>query len=146
MATRLLVVFLWSGSLALGACSSAAPSGPDIAGTWDVSFSGTVVQRNDGGPLGTPQTDHFVFSLQRTDSWVTGQLLTAEGQPSGILITGTMSGTSFSYRIETSFGDCSVVIAATTTVNAAGTAFNGTQSQTNCEGRADGTVTGTKRS
>jgi hypothetical protein len=137
--------------LIVAACDD-GPTSPNssalnVAGTWDVVFNGTIVQRNDGGPVGAPQTDSFVLSLQQSGTSLSGTLIYAEGRPSEVRLplAATLTGTRLEYRVDASIGGCSVSVRADTMLAAAANSFSGTQTQSNCEGRADGRVTGSKR-
>lgn len=145
----LLMVGVMSALTSCGETSPASPSQPalNVSGSWDAMFQGTIVQRNDGGPIGAPQTDNFVLSLQQSGTSVSGVLIYSEGRPSEfrVPITGTLTGTRLEYQVDTSIGGCALSIRADTAVAAGANSFSGTQTQSNCEGRADGTVTGSKR-
>lgn len=136
----------------LVACGGNGPTSPtettvSVAGTWDVIFNGTVVQRNDGGPLGTPQSGVWVYEFQQSGSSVTGSLVGNEGRPdeARLPMTGTVTGNTFTYRLDATISGCAVSFTGDTTVNSAGDRFTGTQTQANCEGTAQGQVTGTRR-
>jgi hypothetical protein len=122
------------------------PAVPSIAGTWVVAFRGTVVQLTAGGTLGTPQHDNYVYALQQSGTVITGQMIIGEGRSSEIRLplSGTLTANRFEYRVDMA-GGCPVTIRADTTLSADATAFAGNQSQSTCEGRAEGQVNGTKR-
>jgi hypothetical protein len=110
-------------------------------------FIGTVVQRNDGGPVGGRQTDSFVLSVQQPDTslgWIRDY---SEGRPSEARIpfTGTVSGLRLEFPVDFTIGGCPLSLRADTTVGATADSFEGTQTKSNCEGRAEGTVIGNKR-
>jgi len=119
----------------------------NVTGTWDVIFEGTIVQRNDSGPVGAPQHDLWVYQFQQSGSSVTGDLIGNEGQPNEarIPMSGTVTGNAFTYRLNTTLDGCAVNFRGETTVSSAGDRFTGTQTQANCEGTAEGQVIGTKR-
>jgi hypothetical protein len=145
-----LICIGWAVLIVPG-CGDDSPTSPtpalNVAGIWDVIFRGTVVQRNDGGAVGTPQIDSFVLSLQQSGTSVSGTLIYGEGRASELRIplTATLTGTRLEYRVDITTGGCSLSIRADTMVTAAANGFSGSQTQQNCEGRAEGTVTGNKR-
>jgi hypothetical protein len=150
--TTLWTLLMVEVTSALAGCGKSSPTSPtqsavNVSGSWDAMFRGTIVQRNDGGPIGAPQTDNIGVSLQQSGTSVSGVLIYSEGRPSEfrVPITGTLTGTRLEYQVDTSIGGCALSIRADTTVAPTANSFSGTQTQSNCEGRADGTVTGSKR-
>ena len=125
----------------LTACGgTAAPTRieTNVSGTWDATFSGTVQGR------GTPQRDTLVMELRQDGTNVTGTLR-FQGLDLPFPLSGTVSGTSFTFTSKASFSPtCEATVVATTTVDAAGR-LSGTQTQANCEGTAIGQVTAVRR-
>lgn len=149
MGKRLVVL---GAVLILGGCGDENPASPgpaqaNVAGFWDVTFVGTIVQRNDGGPVGASQRDSFVLSVQQSGTAVTGEVIHSEGRPSEVRVPlrGTVTGNRFDYAVDASPSGCSLTIRAETTLTGSATAFAGTQTQANCEGRAEGQVIGARR-
>jgi hypothetical protein len=125
----------------LGGCggSSTSPSAipSNVAGTWNAHFEGTVQG------TGTRQDDDFIMDLQQSGSKVTG---TVRISTLTFGLTGSVTGRSFNYTITGNVApNCAANVTAQTTVNAAGTGFSGSQTQTTCEGTATGQVSATKR-
>ena len=118
-----------------------------VAGDWDGQFDGTIVERSDGGRVGESQTDSIVLSLRQSGSAVTGQMVFGEGWPYELRapLSGTVAGNQFNYRAELQVDGCLLIVEAETTLNPMGNEFSGDQTQSNCEGRAVGRITCTKR-
>ena len=147
MRTLFRVILLSALAAHLNACRG-GPSGPDqqlvnVAGVWDVEFSGTVQGR------GTAQNDSLVMELTQSGPNVTGSMcsgLCVPGDFPILEVSGIVNGESLVYAARASLGpDCDVVVEAEVTLNAAGTVFTGSQTQSTCEGTAVGSVSARKR-
>ena len=112
-------------------------SQPDVrvAGTWHARFSGQVQDK------GTSQDDTLVMELTQDGSTVKGTLH-FRGLETTFPIIGKVKGKTFSYSAKASMGpNCEATVVAETTVDDAADRFEGSQTQSNCEGTAVGRVT-----
>src|ERR1700752_3835515 len=122
----LRILISWSGSNSAGSL----PPDVQISGTWDCSFSGTVQGK------GTSQTDTLVMDLNQNGSRVTGTLR-FNGLDVSFPVSGKVTGTKFTYIAKAIMGpNCEAAIEGEMT---------GSQTQTNCEGKAVGKVAAARR-
>ena len=111
-------------------------SQPDVrvTGTWEARFSGKVQDK------GTSQDDTLVMELTQDGSNVKGTLH-FKGLETSFPIVGKVTGKTFSYSAKASLGpNCDATVVAETTVDDGGSRFQGSQTQSNCEGTAVGRV------
>ena len=109
---------------------------PDVqvTGTWVARFSGKVQGK------GTSQDDTLVMELTQDGSTVKGTLRFT-GLETSFSINGQVKGKTFSYSGKARIGpNCDATVVAETTVDDAGGRFEGSQTQSNCEGTAVGRV------
>ena len=116
-------------------------SHPDVrvTGTWEARFSGKVQDK------GTSQDDTLVMELTQDGSTVKGTLH-FKGLETSFPIKGKVKGKTFSYSAKASMGpNCDAIVVAETTVDDAADRFEGSQTQSNCEGTAVGRVTAVRQ-
>ncbi len=110
-----------------------------VNGTWLVRFSGTVEGK------GTSQDDTLVMELTQDGSTVKGTLRFT-GLETSFPVNGKVKGKTFSYSAKASMGpNCDATVVAETTVDNAAGRFEGSQTQSNCEGTAVGRVAGVRQ-
>jgi cytoskeletal protein CcmA (bactofilin family) len=123
--TLFVVLFFYNGT-----------TQPDVqvTGTWEARFSGKVQGK------GTSQDDTLLRELTQAGSTVRGTLRFT-GLETSFPITGTVKGKTFSYSAKASIGpNCEATVVAETTVDDVAGRFEGSQTQSNCEGTAVGCV------
>ena len=116
-------------------------SQPDVkvTGTWEARFSGKVQGK------GTSQNDTLVMELTQDGSTVKGTLR-FKGLETSFPITGKVKGRTFSYTAKASVGpNCEASVVAETTVDDVAGRFEGSQTQSNCEGTAVGRVSAVRK-
>jgi hypothetical protein len=109
---------------------------PDVqvTGTWEARFSGKVQGK------GASQDDTLVMEVTQDGSTVKGTLRFT-GLETSFPITGKVKGKTFSYSAKASIGpNCEATVVAETTVDDVAGRFEGSQTQSNCEGTAVGFV------
>ena len=105
-----------------------------VTGTWEARFSGKVQDK------GTSQDDTLVMELTQYGSTVKGTLH-FKGLETSFPINGKVKGKTFSYSAKASIGpNCEATVVAEATVDDAADRFEGSQTQSNCEGTAVGRV------
>ena len=105
-----------------------------VTGTWEARFSGTVQGK------GTSQDDTLVLELIQDGSTVKGTLR-FKGLETSFPIAGTVKGRTFSYSAKASVGpSCEATVVGETTVDDDAGRFEGSQTQSNCEGTAVGRI------
>jgi hypothetical protein len=110
-----------------------------VAGTWEARFSGKVQGK------GTSQNDTLVMELTQDGSTVKGTLR-FKGLATSFPIAGKVKGRTFSYSAKASVGpNCEASVVAETTVDEVAAQFEGSQTQSNCEGTAVGRVTAVRK-
>jgi hypothetical protein len=110
-----------------------------VSGTWEGEFSGTVER------TGTSQHDTFVMELKQEGPKVTGTIR-FKGLDMNFPLSGKVAGTTFIYTSKAMLSsDCEASLAAETILDDSSRKFNGSQTQTNCEGTAVGQVTAVRR-
>jgi len=110
-----------------------------VSGTWEVRFSGKVEGK------GTSQNDTLVMELTQDGSTVKGTLR-FKGLETTFPITGEVKARTFTYSAKASVGpNCEANVVAETTVDDVDGRFEGSQTQSNCEGTAVGRVTAVRK-
>ena len=128
--TLFVVFFLYNGT-----------TQPDVlvTGTWEVRFSGKVQGK------GTSQDDTLVMELSQDGSSVRGTLR-FKGLETTFPIKGEVKARTFTYSAKASVGpNCEATVVAETTVDDVAGRFEGSQTQSNCEGTAVGRVTAVRK-
>ena len=122
----LVVLFFYNGT---------TQSDVQVTGTWEARFSGTVQGK------GTSQDDTLMMELTQDGSTVKGTLR-FKGLETSFPIAGKVKGKTFSYSAKASVGpNCEASVVAETTVDDVAGRFEGSQTQSNCEGTAVGRIT-----
>lgn len=118
-----------------------------VDGAWDIEFTGTVVERSDGGRVGGSQTDSFAVLFQQSGSALGGSVIFAEGRSDEFRLSfdGTIEGNNITYTAQTVIAGCELSVSATARVDATAITISGDQTQSSCEGPAIGQIRGTKR-
>lgn len=110
-----------------------------VTGTWEARFSGKVEGK------GTSQDDTLVMELTQDGSSVKGTLR-FKGLETIFPITGKVKGRTFSYSAKATVGpNCEASVEAETTLDDVADRFEGSQTQSNCEGTAVGRVTAVRK-
>lgn len=126
----LVVLFFYSGT---------PQPNVQVSGTWEVRFSGKVQGK------GTSQDDTLVMELTQDGPTVKGTLR-FKGLETTFPITGKVNGKTFRYSAKASVGpNCEASVVAETTVDGVAGRFEGSQTQSNCEGTAVGRVTAARK-
>jgi hypothetical protein len=118
-----------------------APVQPEVnvAGTWDAYFSGTVKGQR------TPHDDTIVMELKQNGSIVKGTLR-FKGLDVSFPVAGKVEGRTFTYSSKSSVGpNCDATVVGEVSVDEAANRFQGSQTQSNCEGTAEGKITAVRR-
>jgi len=119
--------------LELGEAKKTQPEA-QVTGTWEARFSGKVQGK------GTSQDDTLVMELTQDGPIVKGTLRFI-GLETSFSIAGKVKGKTFSYSATASIGpNCEATVVAETTVDDVARRFEGSQTQSNCEGTAVGRV------
>lgn len=125
-----VVLFLYGGTIEPDA---------QVTGTWDARFVGKVHGKE------TRQDDDFVMELTQNGSVVKGTLR-FKGLEVSFPLTGKTKGTIFTYSAKGNMGpNCEATVTGEITVDQSAGQMEGSQTQSNCEGTAEGRVTAVRR-
>jgi cytoskeletal protein CcmA (bactofilin family) len=126
----LVVLFFYNGT-----------TQPDVrvTGTWQARFSGKVQGK------GTSQDDTLVLELTQDGSTVKGTLR-FKGLETSFPIAGKVKGRTLIYSAKGNVGpNCEASVVGEATVDDVAGRFEGSQTQSNCEGTAVGRVTAVRK-